>query len=366
LTLADKDVSRARHIASGKRGAKVRTVALDASRPDELQKLLRGKDIVVNSGHPGFNDPLMRLCLKLGVSYVDLASSDMKEQLSLDASYRRAKILGVVGMGEDPGLSNIYARYAADRLDKVDEIRVRDGEYSVSDVRGFVPLFSPEVFFGEVLIDATIFKDGRMIEFPPMSEKEVYEFPPPIGRQTVYALEHEEVQTLPYYIKKGVRYVDFKLALSDEFVANVKLLKELGLLSEKPLTVKGVKVRPFDVFIATLPIPVSVASALKGHAGISIEVTGTVQNKKMKFVLGTQMSHKEAYKRMGANATSYLTGMPPAVFVSAFCEGKIDQKGVVPAEMLDADLMIRELARAGVKSTITTVEDETGYPRPAG
>jgi saccharopine dehydrogenase-like NADP-dependent oxidoreductase len=364
LTLADRDVSRARRIAKGKRGGKVKTVALDASRPAELQKLVRGKDIVVNSGHPGFNDPLMKLCLKLGVNYVDLASSDMKKQLSLNDRYRRANILGVVGMGEDPGLSNVYARYAADRLDRVDEIRVRDGEYSVSSIQGFVPLFSPEVFFGEVLINATIFRDGKMQEFPPMSEKEVYDFPPPIGRQTVYALEHEEVQTLPYYIKKGVRYVDFKLALSDEFVANVKLLRDLGLLSEKPLNVKGVKVRPFDLFIATLPIPVSVASALKGYAGISIEVSGTVQGKKRKLVLGTQMSHKEAFKRMGANATSYLTGMPPAVFVSAFCEGKIDNKGVVPAEMLDSDLMIGELSKAGVKTTITTVEDEASY-RPA-
>jgi saccharopine dehydrogenase-like NADP-dependent oxidoreductase len=364
LTLADKDVSRARSIATGKRGAKIKTVALDASRPAELEKLLRGKDIVVNSGHPGFNDPLMRLCLKLGVNYVDLASSNMKEQLSLNGRFRKAKILGVVGMGEDPGLSNIYARYAADRLDKVDEIRVRDGEYSVSNIRGFVPLFSPEVFFGEVLIGATIFEDGKMKEYPPMSERETYDFPPPIGRQTVYALEHEEVQTLPYYIKKGVRYVDFKLALSDEFVANVKLLGDLGLLSEKQLAVKGVKVRPFDVFIATLPIPVSVASALKGYAGISIEVTGTMKDKKVKFVLGTQMSHKEAYKRMGANATSYLTGIPPAVFVSAFCEGKIDQKGVVPAEMLDANLMIGELSKAGIKTTITTVENETSFAAP--
>jgi len=173
----------------------------------------------------------------------------------------------------------------------------------------------------------------------------------------VYALEHEEVQTLPYFIKKGVRYVDFKLALSDEFVANVKLLRELGLLSHKPLNVKGLEVKPFDLFIATLPIPVSVASALKGHAGISIEVAGMVQNRKTRFVLATQMSHKEAYKRMGANATSYLTGMVPAVFVSAFCEGKIDRKGVFPAEMLDADMMIRELSKAGVGTTISTVEE---------
>jgi len=262
-------------------------------------------------------------------------------------------------MGEDPGLSNIYARYAADRLTTVREIKVRDGEFSVSKLRGFVPLFAPEVFFEEVLTDAIIFDGGQVKHLPPMSEKEVYDFPPPMGRQTVYALEHEEVQTLPYYIKKGVQYVDFKLALSDEFVSSVNLLKELGLLSTKPVSVKGTHVRPFDVFVATLPIPVSVASALSGHAGISVEVSGTSRGKETMYTLSTQMSHEDAYKRFRANATSFLTGIVPAVFVSTFAKGKIKQKGVVPAEMLDADLMLGELTKAGVGTSLSKSAEET-------
>jgi saccharopine dehydrogenase-like NADP-dependent oxidoreductase len=359
LTLADKDISRARSIA-GKHGkTKAKAVKIDASNPRELERLVKGKGIVVNSGHPMFNEPLMQLSKELGIAYVDLASSNMKDQLAQDAEFRQANTLGVVGMGEDPGLSNIYARYAADRLTTVEEIRVRDGEFSVSKLRGFVPLFSPEVFFEEVLMDAIIFADGKTKHLSPMSEREVYDFPPPLGRQTVYALEHEEVQTLPHYIKKGVQYVDFKLALSDEFVSNVNLLKELGLLSTKPVNVKGIQVRPFDVFIATLPIPVSVASALSGHAGISVEVSGTFRGKETKYTLSTQMSHQEAYKRFRSNATSFLTGIVPAVYVSTFAKGKIKQKGVIPAEMLDADLMMGELTKAGVSTSLTKSAEET-------
>jgi saccharopine dehydrogenase-like NADP-dependent oxidoreductase len=359
LTLADKDISRARSIA-GKHGkTKVKAVKIDASEPRELERLVKGKGIVVNSGHPMFNEPLMQLSKKLGIAYVDLASSNMKDQLAQDAEFRQANTLGVVGMGEDPGLSNIYARYAADRLTTVNQIKVRDGEFSVSKLRGFVPLFSPEVFFEEVLMDAIIFADGKVKHLSPMSEKEVYDFPPPLGRQTVYALEHEEVQTLPYYIKKGVQYVDFKLALSDEFVSNVNLLKELGLLSNKPVNVRGLQVRPFDVFIATLPIPVSVASALSGHAGISVEVGGTFHGKETKYTLSTQMSHQDAYKRYKSNATSFLTGIVPAVYVSTFAKGKIKQKGVIPAEMLDADLMIGELTKAGVSTSLAKSAEET-------
>jgi saccharopine dehydrogenase-like NADP-dependent oxidoreductase len=357
LTLADKEISRARDIAAKRGKTKARAVKIDASNPKELERLMKGKGIVVNSGHYRFNEPLMRLCLQLGVAYVDLASSKIMNQLSLDDEFRKANTLGVVGMGEDPGLSNIYARYAADRLTTVKEIKVRDGEFSVSKLHGFVPLFSPEIFFEEVLMDAVIFTGGKVKHLPPMSERETYDFPPPMGKQTVYALEHEEVQTLPYYIKKGVQYVDFKLALSDEFVNNVTLLKELGLLSTKPVDLKGVRVRPFDVFIATLPIPISVASALSGHAGISIEVSGTSRGKDIKYTLSTQMSHQEAYKRFKSNATSFLTGIVPAVYVSTFAKGKIKQKGVVPAEMLDADLLLSELAKAGIKTTLAKSEE---------
>jgi len=353
LTLADRDISRARSIAAKHGKTKVEAVMIDASNPRELERLMKRKGIVVNSGNPMFNRPLMRLSRELGVAYVDLASSDMSEQLSHDKEFREASTLGVVGMGEDPGLSNIYARYAADKLTTVDEIKVRDGEFSVSKLHGFTPLFSPEVFFEEVLKDAIVFVDGKVKHLPPMTAKEVYDFPPPMGRQTVYALEHEEVQTLPYYIKKGVRYVDFKLALSDEFVNNVALLKELGLLSTKFIDVRGTRVRPFDVFIATLPIPVSVASALAGHAGISVEVTGTASGKRTTYTLSTQMSHQEAYKQFKSNATSFLTGIVPAVYVSTFAKGKVKQKGVIPAEMLDADLMLGELTKAGVKTTLT-------------
>jgi saccharopine dehydrogenase (NAD+, L-lysine-forming) len=357
LTLADKDVSRARSIAAKRGKTRVKAVKVDASDPKELRRLLKGKGIVVNSGHYAFNEPLMQFCAELGVAYVDLASSKMMSQLARDKEFREADTLGVVGLGEDPGLSNIYARYAADRLTRVAAIKVRDGEFSVSKLHGFVPLFSPEIFFEEVLMDAIIFADGKVRHLPPMTEKETYEFPPPMGKQTVYALEHEEVQTLPYYIKKGVRYVDFKLALSDEFVSNVKLLKELGLMSTKPIDVKGVRVRPFDVFIATLPIPVSVASALHGHAGISVEVSGTSRGKEIKYTLSTQMSHEEAYRQYKANATSFLTGIVPAVYVSAFVRGKVKQKGVIPAEMLDADLMLGELAKAGVETTVAKSEE---------
>jgi saccharopine dehydrogenase (NAD+, L-lysine-forming) len=357
LTLADVDVSRATILAAKARKGEADVLKLDASKTEELRNALKGKDLVVNSSHPRFNDITMRLCLKLGVNYVDMANRSIKEQLYHDKQWKRAKLLAVVGLGEDPGLSNIYARYAADRLDTVDEIKIRDGEYSVSKNHRFIPLFSPVVFFEEILTPSLVYSDGKLQKLPPFSGKEVYEFPPPLGKQTVYSLDHEEVETLPLYIRKGVRYVDFKLALSEDFVNAMEFFKNAGALSRKHLKFNGHSISPFDVFVRSFPTPVSVASGVSGYAGLLVEVNGSANNKKVSFRVGTQMSHEHAYKTFKANATSFLTGIVPAVVISKMAEGKVGQRGVIPAEGLDPIALLKKLDRLGVHTQITRIEN---------
>jgi saccharopine dehydrogenase (NAD+, L-lysine-forming) len=356
LTLGDLNVVRAEALAGSSKGEKVRGLKLDASNHDELRNAIKGKDLVVNSSHPNFNETIMKLCLKLGVNYVDLANRSIKGQLSHDRQWKQAKLLAVVGLGEDPGLSNLYARYAADRLDRVNEIRIRDGEYSVTKNNRFAPLFSPVVFFEEILTPALIYEDGKLKKVPPLSSKEEYEFPPPIGKQTLYALDHEEVETLPLYIKKGVRYVDFKLALSEEFVTAMEFLRNVGMLSKKAIEFDGSKIAPFDVFVRTFPTPVSVAQGIRGYAGLQVEVNGAVGGRSVSFVVGTQMSHEAAFETFKANATSFLTGIVPAVVISKIAEEKIGERGVIPAEGLDPRPILKRLDSLGVHTQITRIE----------
>ena len=356
LTLADKDISRARNIA-GKHGkVRVNAVRIDASDPRALERLMKGKGIVVNSGHPMFNEPLMRLSRELGIAYVDLASSNMKDQLAQDAAFREANTLGVVGMGEDPGLSNIYARYAADRLTTVEEIRVRDGENSFSTKYEFMLLFSPEVFFSEVLDSPRTYTEGRRVSSPPLSGKELYEFPEPIGAQPVYLVDHEEVMTLPEYIGKGVSYVDFKLALTDECVDILHTLKKLGLMGTMPVEVRGSKIAPVELLNSVIPTPVSVSRTVKGHTGIVVEVKGKKGDTSVGYKLSTMASHEESYRTLHESGTSFLTGVVPAIFVRMLAEGKIKQKGVIPPESLDPVLILRELAYSGVNTRISRTE----------
>ena len=355
VTMADKNTAHALEIAKLS-PSKTRVEKIDANNKEELEAVIEGKDAVINAGHPRFNHQMMDLSLAKGANYVDLAGNGLSEQLAQDKAWKEAELLAVPGLGEDPGLSNIYARYAADRLTTIEEIRVRDGENSSSSKYEFMLLFSPEVFFSEILDSPRTFVDGKRVSSPPLSGKEVYEFPEPIGAQPVYFVDHEEVMTLPEYIGKGVNYVDFKLALSDEFVAILHTMKKLGLLESKPVEIRGSKVAPIELLNSVIPTPVSVSKTVKGNTGIVVEVKGKRGNVDVEYKLSTMASHEGSYKRLHENGTSFLTGVVPAVFVRMLAEGKIKQKGVIPPECLDPLPILRELGLNGVDTHVSRTE----------
>jgi saccharopine dehydrogenase (NAD+, L-lysine-forming) len=355
VTMADKNTAHALEIAKLS-PSRTRVVKIDAKNKEELQAVIEGKDAVINAGHPRFNHEMMDLSLAEGVNYVDLAGNGLGQQLAQDKAWREAELLAVPGLGEDPGLSNVCAKYAADRLTTVEEIRVRDGENSSSSKYEFMLLFSPEVFFSEILDSPRTFVDGRRVSTPPLSGKEVYEFPEPIGAQPVYLVDHEEVMTLPEYIGKGVKYVDFKLALADEFVATLRTMKKLGLLETKPVEIRGSKVAPIELLNSVIPTPVSVSKTVKGNTGIVVEVKGKKGDMDVAYKLSTMASHEGSYKAFHENGTSFLTGVVPAIFVRMLAEGKIKQKGVLPPECLDPLPILRELALNGVNTHVSRTE----------
>ena len=357
LTVADVDETRLRRIRRKIKERKVRTERISMGDTERLEEVIKQHDLLLNAATPDINLTLMNLCLKQGVNYIDLASDDIDEQLALDKKFKSKEIMAIICLGEDPGLSNIYARYAADRLDKVHEIRIRDGEVSKSRKYPLVALFSPEVFFDEILSPAYIYEDGKYRKLPPFSAHEIYEFPEPVGRLPVYAVAHEEVFTLPKFIKKGARYVDFKLALSDELIQAIKLLRRIGLLKARKVPVKGAKVAPKDVFFALMPKPSEVSRYIEGHASLVVEVEGEVDNRPVTYTMYTLMSHEEAYKMFRANATAYLTGTVPAVIALMIAKEKIEGEGVLVPEQLEPEPIIEEIAEKKIISYVETSEE---------
>jgi len=325
----------------------VKTSKLDASRPEAVKAFIKGADAVINSSNPRFNLLIMKQALRSGVNYIDLAGYP-SEQVTQNSVWKKAGLLAVLGMGEDPGLSNIMARRGVDMLDHVSEIRIRDGETSTSETYPFVALFAPDVFLEEAVSPARYFKEGEVKTATAMYEREMYRFPDPIGPVPVYGMDHEEVHTLPEYLPKKPSFVDFKLALTDDAAAAIKLFHELGLLQRKPLAFGNAKVSPLSVLLRLLPTPSEIAGKIKGNAGILVEVKGEVAGEQQVHKFYAMMSHEDAYRKYGSNATSYLTGTPTAVCAIMLGAGQIENRGVIVPELLNAEHFIEEARKFGL------------------
>jgi saccharopine dehydrogenase-like NADP-dependent oxidoreductase len=352
VRVGDMDRSRLKEVAK-KVAAEISTSKLDASRTDAVAAFVRGSDIVINAAHPRLNLLIMRQTLKRGAHYIDLAGYPAK-QVELDSRWKKARRVAILGMGEDPGLSNVMARRAVDMLDEVSEVKIRDGETSTSEAYPFVALFAPDVFLEEAVSPAKYFEGGEMKKIPPMSGREVYKFPQPIGPVPVYNMDHEEVHTLPVYLPKKPNFVDFKLALTDEAFFAIKLFQGLGLLNTKPMRVGKVKVSPLSFLLRVLPTPSEIAGKIRGNAGIAVETIGKLSGRRCLFKLYTMMSHEEAYEKYHTNATSYLTGTPTAVCASMLMDGLVENRGVIVPESLDAAKFIEESRKFDLQVQIET------------
>lgn len=345
LIVADKSLDRARRVAAETGRRKVYPKRINAANIKQVAKLAKNVDVLINATLPRFNLQLMKACLEAGTHYIDLASDDTDEQLELHKKFKEQGLTAVICMGEDPGISNLLAKYGADHMSRVSSIKIRDCESSI--IKGMrshlTPLFSKEVYFNELSESAYIYQNGRLRRLPPLSGYEEYEFPPPIGRLPVYAVSHEEVFTIPKYIK-GVKYVDFKLFIPSDVVQILKVLKVLGLLSKKKVRVDGQEISPAKVLYAVLPEPEELIGKVSGYAGIVVEVEGKKNRKHVKHLLYTLMSHEEAYEEFDTTATAYLTGTPPAITALMIGEGEIKARGVYPPEYLSPEPILQKLA----------------------
>jgi len=357
VKVGDLDRSRLRDV---KRLADVRAFKLDAANATQVGRFIRGYDVVINASHPRFNHLIMKQALKNKVHYIDLAGENtlsVEQQLKQTRTWEKAGMAAVLGMGEDPGLSNIMARRGCDMVDNVTEIRVRDGETSTSERYPFVALFSPGVFLEEAVSPCRYFDGGELKMSSPMSRKETYSFPQPIGAISVYGMDHEEVHTLPYYLPKKPNYVDFKLALTDETANAIKLFHSIGLLNAKPTKVGNVEVSPLSVLLHLLPSPSQIAGKIHGSAGVLVEVRGSKSGEQVVVKLHVTMTHDEAYQKHGSNATSYLTGTPTAICAHMLAEGRIENRGVIVPECLDAEGFLSECPKYDVPVQVEKIRE---------
>jgi saccharopine dehydrogenase-like NADP-dependent oxidoreductase len=365
VVMADYDEDRARRAIAGGDG-RFAAFKLDARDEQAIAELIRTErcDAVLNALDPRFVMPVFRAALAAGVTYLDMAMSLSRphdsdpyrhpgvklgdEQFALAGEWERRGLLALCGIGVEPGLSDVFARYAADRLfASIDEIGVRDGANLVVEGYEFAPTFSIWTTIEECLNPPVVWERGkRWYTTEPFSEPETFTFPAGIGPVECVNVEHEEVLLMPRWIDAG--RVTFKYGLGEEFIGVLKTIHKLGLDSTAPVQVGAAAVSPRDVIAACLPDPAGLGELMSGLTCAGTWVTGTGKDGSPREVyLHHVVDNSWSMAEYGSQAVVWQTAINPVVALELLDSGIWSGSGVLGPEALPAEPFLELLNSHG-------------------
>jgi saccharopine dehydrogenase (NAD+, L-lysine forming) len=366
VVLADYNLSRAQEVQA-KLGDPVRFPAefVDAGKQEMVEALAEKYqvDLIMNACDPLYNEPIFDAAYNTGKTYMDMAMTLSephpydpfnKTGIKLgDYQFERAYLwkekglLCVVGLGVEPGMADVFARYAQDYLfDEIEEIGVRDG--ANLEVRGyeFAPNFSIWTTIEECLNPPVVWeKDKGWYTTPPFSEPEIFEFPEGIGKTEVVNVEHEEVLLVPRWVK--TKRVTFKYGLGDQFIGVLKTLHMLGLDNKEPIKVKDVMVAPRDVVAACLPDPAHLGDRMFGKTCAGTWVKGMKDGKPRQVYLYQVADNEECMQKWGCQAVVAQTAFNAVIGWDLIEHGVWQGTGVLGPEAFDPAPFMDKMAEYG-------------------
>jgi saccharopine dehydrogenase-like NADP-dependent oxidoreductase len=359
VVIADLNQPRAQQVADIINSPKVSISHVDLRNRESLVQLLRGADCCLNATVYYTNLHVMDACLEAGVHYTDLGGlfHTTLKQLQLHDQFEARGLSAVLCMGSAPGIPNVQSRYAADRLDTIEYVRIYDG---------IKPPPPDQVTFGyavPTIIDELtqapmIYRDGEFIACEPLSDFEDYWFTQPIGLLPMHLSLHSEVATIPNSFKhKGIRECFFKInywGMAPEAVEKVKVLTDFGFASDEPVQVGEIAVAPRDLMVNLMsgyvpplatfldPPPDEPSNWAKE---IVTEVKGTSDGRTLTYRLGT-LTVKGALP----------TGVAPSIAAQWLADGRVEP-GVYPPEIaLEPESFFKELEARGILTKVTVTE----------
>jgi saccharopine dehydrogenase (NAD+, L-lysine forming) len=355
LVVGDYDLTRAEKAVAAAGDPRFVAARVDAADEEAVRALLVEQrcDALLNATDPRFVMPLFRAALAAGVHYLDMAMSLSRphserpyeatgvklgdEQFALAGEWESADRLALVGIGVEPGLSDVFARYAADHLfSAIDELGVRDGANLTVRGYDFAPSFNIWTTIEECLNPPVVWeRDRGWFTTEPFSEPEVFDFPEGIGPVECVNVEHEEVLLMPRWI--DARRVTFKYGLGTEFIDVLRTLHKLGLDSTTPVRVGGVEVAPRDVVAAVLPDPAGLGELMSGRtcAGLWVSGTGT-DGRPRQVYLYHVVDNAWSMAEYGSQAVVWQTAVNPVVALELLATGQWRGSGVLGPEAFDA------------------------------
>jgi saccharopine dehydrogenase-like NADP-dependent oxidoreductase len=353
VVIADYDEARAQQAAAA--DDRFSAAQVDASDRESVAALVRehGSTHVMNAVDPRFVMPIFNGAYDAGADYLDMAMSlshphpespyeqtGVKlgdEQFAVAEEWKSAGRLALVGIGVEPGLSDVFARYAADHLfSDIDELGTRDGSNLTVEGYEFAPSFSIWTTIEECLNPPVIWEEGRgWYTTLPFSEPEVFDFPEGIGPVECVNVEHEEVLLMPRWV--DAKRVTFKYGLGDEFINVLRALHKLGLDKTEKLRVGGVEVSPRDVVAAGLPDPAKLGDRMRGKTCAGLWVTGVGKDgRRRSTYLYHVVDNEWSMREYGHQCVVWQTAINPVVALELLSRGTWSGAGVLGPEAFDA------------------------------
>jgi saccharopine dehydrogenase-like NADP-dependent oxidoreductase len=366
LVITDLDAARAQASIEDLGDARMSAAALDASDPQAIVALAKAEeiDVILNACDPRLNPPIFEAALEAGCTYLDMActlsephpENPFEEtgvklgdaQFEAAPAWERAGQLALVGIGVEPGFSDVAARYAADHLfSEIDEAGVRDGANLVIEGYDFAPTFSIWTTIEECLNPPVIWeKDRGWFTTAPFSEPEIFDFPEGIGPVECVNVEHEEVLLIPRWV--DCRRCTFKYGLGDEFIEVLRTLHKLGLDGTDPIDVRGQTVSPRDVVAAALPNPAELGEKMSGKTCAGTLVTGTGKDGEPRATyIYHAVDNAETMALDGSQAVVWQTAINPVIAMELLAAGTWQGVGVLGPEAFDAVPFLEKLEEYG-------------------
>ncbi|HET6477427.1 MAG TPA: saccharopine dehydrogenase NADP-binding domain-containing protein [Thermoleophilia bacterium] len=383
IVVADYDEKRAAFVAGQVGEGKAVSMFINAADVDAVAAAGEGRKLVVNAVIPQFNKSIMQACLKCGAAYMDMAQGQTQtqtideaylDQMTLAPEFAKQGVLALLSTGMDPGVTNTFAANGYEDLDRCFEIRIKD--YALFDSPVPLQVWSQETFYTDCAQPPLLYEDGEFKRIDIFGRREHYEFPQPFGLGAVICHDHEEVSTLPRllpakYGDKGLRYVDFKMGGDEDGIDADLAFVSSGMASKEPVTLKdGSKVRPIDVFVATLPpnppadelAKLALDGEITDNGVVTVDCIGEKDGKPASigyYVFPPDIKWVNG-RIPGATCVSYGTSTPASIYAEFIVEDKIDQEGMICPEELPRKVRDAFIAELGVRGLPVFRKDVVG------
>ena len=356
ITLASRTKSKCDAVAQAIGGNRIKTAQVDADSVPELVELINEvkPDLVVNVALPYQDLPIMDACLETGVSYLDTANYEPKDEAKFEYKwqwayherFRQAGLTAILGCGFAPGVTSVYTAYAAkhhfDEIHYLDIVDCNAGDHH----HPFATNFNPEINIREVTQKGRYWENGQWVTTEPHEIHKALNYPE-IGPKESYLIYHEELESL---VKNypSIKRARFWMTFGQEYLTHLRVIQNIGMARIDPIIYNGVEIVPIQFLKAVLPNPGELGSNYQGWTSIGCRIRGVKDGRERTYYVYNNCSHEAAFKETGTQAVSYTTGVPASIGAEMFMKGLWKKPGVYNVENFDPDPFMKRLNEQGL------------------